>query len=54
VDRDASSRILLDSRSAAEVGKLAEAVAKREMDFTKARVRRNPYAARIAKDGITG
>jgi hypothetical protein len=24
-----------------------------EVDFTKARVRRNPYAARIAKEGIT-
>jgi hypothetical protein len=24
-----------------------------EVDFTKARVRKNPYAARIAKEGIT-
>ena len=24
-----------------------------EVDFTKARVRRNPYAARIAKEGVT-
>src|SRR5215467_1749686 len=24
-----------------------------EVDFTRARVRRNPYAARIAKEGIT-
>ncbi len=24
-----------------------------EVDFTKARMRRNPYAARIAKEGIT-